>query len=202
MPAASRPRSSVFGLPADGDQQVAAFDASSRRRPRRATTRTPSASPASHSRCCARRSGTRCPRARGSPAPRARPRASSRAIRRSPYSTHRDARAEAPVHLRELEADVAAADDDQVLGQRRRASIIETLVSNGTSAMPVPGRQHRPAADVDEDARRLEPLAVDLDRVRRDEARMAPDQRQVRRRAEPLRRGRRSTRRRRGPCAP
>ena len=29
----------------------------------------------------------------------------------------RDAAAEAPVHLRELEADVAAADDDQVLGQ-------------------------------------------------------------------------------------
>ena len=28
-----------------------------------------------------------------------------------------DAAAEAPVHLRELEADVAAADDDQVLGQ-------------------------------------------------------------------------------------
>ena len=31
---------------------------------------------------------------------------------------HRDARAEAAVHLRELEADVAAAGDDQVLGQR------------------------------------------------------------------------------------
>ena len=30
---------------------------------------------------------------------------------------HRDARAEAPVHLRELQADVAAADDQQVLGQ-------------------------------------------------------------------------------------
>ena len=46
-----------------------------------------------------------------------------------------DVRAEAPVHLRDLEADVAAADDDQVLGQHVEA-IIEVLVSTGTAAIP------------------------------------------------------------------
>ena len=69
---------------------------------------------------------------------------------------HRDARAEAAVHLRELEADVAAAGDDQVLGQRvdRHHRDVGQDRHVGDA---VPGRQHRPAADVDEDLRRLEP---------------------------------------------
>ncbi len=46
---------------------------------------------------------------------------SSRAIDARRHLDHGDAAAEAPVHLREFEADVAAADDDQVLaaGNRR-----------------------------------------------------------------------------------
>ena len=98
---------------------------------------------------------------------------------------HRDARAEAPVHLRELEADVAAAGDDQVLGQRVERHHRD-VGQDRHVADAVPGRQHRPAADVDEDLRRLERLAVDLDRVRRAEAGVAAHQRQVRRRREPL----------------
>ena len=43
--------------------------------------------------------------------------ASSRPIRRGPFSTTVTSRAEAAEHLGELEADIAAADDDQVLGQ-------------------------------------------------------------------------------------
>ena len=64
--------------------------------------------------------------------------------------------AEAPVHLRELEADVAAADDDQVLAAGSRSSIIDELVSTGTSVQARPVGQRRASADVDEDLRRLE----------------------------------------------
>ena len=98
---------------------------------------------------------------------------------------HRHARAEAPVHLRELEADVAAAGDDQVLGQgveRHHRGVGQ----HRHVGEPVPVRQHRAAADVDEDLRRLERLAADLDRVRAGEARVAPEHAQVRRAGEPF----------------
>ena len=67
---------------------------------------------------------------------------SSRAIRRSPYSSTVTLRAEAPVHLRELEADVAAADDDQVLGQRRRAPSSRCWSGPARRRCPA-SRQHR-----------------------------------------------------------
>ena len=98
---------------------------------------------------------------------------------------HGHARAEAPVHLGELEADVAAADDQQVLGQevdRHHRGVVEHRHVGDA----FPGRQDRAAADVDEDLRRLQDRAVDLDRVRADEAGMAPDQAQVLRPADPL----------------
>ena len=59
--------------------------------------------------------------------------------------------AETPEHLTELEADIAAADDDQMSGMKS-TSIIELLVRNGTRSMPGIDGTSGPAADVDEDA--------------------------------------------------
>jgi hypothetical protein len=99
---------------------------------------------------------------------------------------NRDAHAEAAVHLRELEADVAATGDDQVLGERverhhRRVGQHRHVGDD------VRLRQHRPAADVEEDLRRGQRRAVHLDRVRPGEARLAPDEREVRGSRDPIR---------------
>ncbi len=62
-----------------------------------------------------------------------------------------DLAAEAAVHLPELEADVAAADDDQVLGQE--VDLHHGAVGRSTARSSSPGsrRHERPSADVDED---------------------------------------------------
>src|SRR5678816_4126236 len=85
-----------------------------------------------------------------------------------------DARAEAAIHLRELEADVAAADDHQVLGQevhRHDGAVGEE--GNVLRAGQVGNR--RASADVDEYALGLEPALADRDGPWRDEARLAVD---------------------------
>src|SRR5205814_8995291 len=76
-----------------------------------------------------------------------------------------DAAPEAGVHLCELEPDVAAADDDEVLGQKvdvhdRRIVQIRDLGDPGHI------RHQRAAADVDEDLLRLEQPVPDADRLR------------------------------------
>src|SRR5262245_30020741 len=81
----------------------------------------------------------------------------------------RDLAAEAPVDLPELEADVAAADDDQVrrqLVERQEARVVEVRDALHPGHLG-PGRA-RP--DVDEDPLRAQHLAVDCDRVGPDEA--------------------------------
>ena len=97
-------------------------------------------------------------------APPRRP-SSSRAIRRGAFSTTVTSAPKRRIHLRELEADVAAADDDQMLGhaverQHRRV---------GEERHVVDARHvghERAAADVDEDARRGQQLVADADGVR------------------------------------
>ena len=137
------------------------------------------AAPSAHA-CRAR---TRRPRARGSPAPRRETSASSRAMIAVGIFEHCHLRAEAAVHLRELEADVAAADDDQVLWQHvqihhRRVGEIRHV----GEARPVGYR--RTSADVDEDARRRQHLlagrSAHAHRVGRNETRMAPQHAEVR----------------------
>ena len=83
----------------------------------------------------------------------------------------RDLRAESPVDLRELEADVAAADDHQVL--RQEVDLHDGGVREVVDAFQ-PGyrRHHRAAAHVDEDVSRFEDRAVHADRIRRREARV------------------------------
>ena len=77
---------------------------------------------------------------------------------------HRDLRAEAPVHLRELQADVAAADDHQVLGHAVHGPSSCELVRNGTSFTPGMSGHRRPAADVEEHLVGLERAAVHAQR--------------------------------------
>ena len=84
-------------------------------------------------------------------------------------------RAEAAEHLRELEPDVAAADDDQVLGQHvelhhRRVGEHRHVGQAG------PVGQRGTAAHVDEDAWRREHPIPHGDRARPGEAGVAPDQ--------------------------
>jgi hypothetical protein len=75
---------------------------------------------------------------------------------------HGDAAAEAPVHLRELEADVAAADDDQVLRQKIDVHHPGAREKRHFSdAFPLGYR--RTAARIDEDFRGFEHSAVDAD---------------------------------------
>ena len=65
-----------------------------------------------------------------------------------------DLRAEAPVHLAEFEPDVAAADDDQMLGQE--VDVHHRRVGEIRSSCEARHRRHqRAAADVDEDLLRL-----------------------------------------------
>ena len=90
---------------------------------------------------------------------------SSRAIRRGAISTIGDVRAEAAEHLPELEADVAPADDHQVARHmvqgedgrvRQVGHVVDARHVGHVGA----------AADVDEDARRRQPLVVDPHDVR------------------------------------
>ena len=99
------------------------------------------------------------------------------------FLDHRHLRTEAPVHLRELQADVAAADDHQVLGHPvniHHGGIGE--VRNVLHAGNI--GHHRPAADVDEDFVSLQGalarIASDyIDGARPGETRLAPQQRDV-----------------------
>ena len=83
---------------------------------------------------------------------------------------------EAPVHLGELERDVAAADDDEMFRQRVQVedSDVGHVVDVGE---PRHVRHHGPAADVEEDLVGLQNLVVDADGVRIGETGMAADQR-------------------------
>jgi hypothetical protein len=99
---------------------------------------------------------------------------------------HRDARAEAAKHLRELQADVTAADDQQVLGEGvelEHAAVVE----RSDLVEPFDGRPRGFGADVEEDLRRRKRAAVHVDRVRSDETRVAADQLESVGTADPLR---------------
>ncbi len=80
-----------------------------------------------------------------------------------PLLDDRHRRAEASVHLRELEADVAAADDDEVASAAWSSASIVVLVRKGTRSHAGHVGHDRAAADVDEDARRRELLVADAD---------------------------------------
>ncbi len=65
----------------------------------------------------------------------------------------RDPRPEPPVHLAELETDVAAADDDQVLGEK--VDVHHRRVGQKRDVVETRHRRHeRAAADIDEDSAR------------------------------------------------
>ena len=98
---------------------------------------------------------------------------------------HGHARAEAPVHLRELEADVAAADDHQV----RRHPVEGEHGAVGQIRHRADPRQvgHRGAsADVDEHPRRVQELVADPDAVFALEPGVAPHERAARQASQPL----------------
>ena len=100
---------------------------------------------------------------------------------------HRDPAAEAPVHLREFEADVAAADDDQVLAAGNRCPSCRCWSDRGRLPGPSDrGTVGRPPVLM-KISRRLEQPSVDADRVRSLEAAVTLDQRHVRRLAQPAR---------------
>src|SRR5262249_40206837 len=89
----------------------------------------------------------------------------------------RHLRPEAPIHLPELEPDVAAADDDEMLRDltqreqrrvREEPAPIDTLQTGKI-------RNVGARADVDEHARRGERLVTDRDRLRPREARLTVD---------------------------
>ena len=69
-----------------------------------------------------------------------------------PFLDDGDLAAEAAEHLAELEADVAAADDDQMSAARCRGPVIELLVRYGTVVDALERRHRGPRPDVDEDA--------------------------------------------------
>ena len=80
----------------------------------------------------------------------------------------RYARTETAIGLRELEADVAAADDHQVF--RQHVQMHDRRVREVGHVAHAGHRRHeRAAADVDEDLRRFERVVVHLDRRRRRE---------------------------------
>ena len=98
---------------------------------------------------------------------------SSRAIRRGAISIDRHLGAEAPVHLGELQADVAAADDDEV--PRQRVERQDRGVGEERHVVDAGQIGHvRAAADVDEDARRRQPLVADADACPADSNRAWP----------------------------
>ena len=140
-------------IAADGQQQVRAGDR--RAAPARSSRCTTTPSPRlSQRQALGVERGTRCLRASRIACIAARPRRPRAASRRGAISTTVTRAAEAPVHLRELEADVAAADDDQVLGQE--VDVHHAGVGEDTARRRARRVGHRrPAADVDEDLRRL-----------------------------------------------
>ena len=90
---------------------------------------------------CARR----CPRLAGCRATASETSASSRAISRGAHLDDGDLGAEAAVHLRELQPDVAAADHHQVLGHRVELRACAVLVRYGTASTPgMSGTRARP----------------------------------------------------------
>ncbi len=93
-----------------------------------------------------------------------------------PLLDDRHVSAEPAVHLRELQCDVAAADDDQMLWHsvEFEDADIRHVVDVGE---PRHIGRHRPAADVEEDLVRLEYAVVHADGVRAFEAGMAADER-------------------------
>src|SRR6185436_9159340 len=100
----------------------------------------------------------------------------------------RHARAEAPEHLGELEADVAPADHDQVL--RHEVDVHQRLVGEvGDFVDPFQLRHQRPAADVEEDFFGLKDVPVDLNRGSVLEARMTLDHARALQPAHPLLQG-------------
>ena len=97
----------------------------------------------------------------------------------------RDLGTKSAVHLRELEADVAATDDDQMARQpieRDHARVGEER--HVLDARHV--RHECPPADVEEDPRRAEQLIADADGRRALEARVPPQQRAAFHAEEPL----------------
>jgi hypothetical protein len=87
----------------------------------------------------------------------------------------RDLRAEAAVHLRKFEADIAPADHDEML----RQLVERDHVGIGEHRYVLDARHvghDRAAANIDEDARRSQLLAIHLDALRTGEASMPADQ--------------------------
>ena len=90
---------------------------------------------------------------------------SSRPISRGPFSTMVTSAPKRRIHLRELEADVAAADDDEmprhvIEREHRRVREVRHVVNTGHVG------NERAAADVDEDPRRGQQLLAHADDVR------------------------------------
>ncbi len=87
---------------------------------------------------------------------------------------HRHGGAEPPHQLRELQSDVAAADDHQVLGHRvqfHHRHVVQRRHRVDARQL----RAHRAPADVEEDARRAQAPAASLERGRADETGVADD---------------------------
>ncbi len=96
-----------------------------------------------------------------------------------------DFRAETPVHLREFEPDVAAADDHEVLGQE--IHVHDRLVREVWNIVNARHIRHEGAtADVDEDFVRGERTPVDGDGARPGETRVPADERHIAHVREPL----------------
>ena len=97
-----------------------------------------------------------------------------------PHLDHCDPAAEAAVHLRELESDVASADDDEMLRQEidvHHARVVE--VFDFVQALDAP--RGRTCSDIEEDLRSLERVAVYAHAPRAFESRVSLDDGQVRR---------------------
>src|SRR5882672_4527921 len=91
---------------------------------------------------------------------------------------YRHVGAEAPVHLGELQADVAAADDHQV--RRREIHLHDAAVGEEGDVLDPWKIGHRGArADIDEDALGFKLAPLDRDAARSDEFRVAVHQRHV-----------------------
>ena len=93
--------------------------------------------------------------------------------------------AEPPVHLREFKTDIAAADDDQMLGEpveseHRGVGQIRRLVDAGE------GGHGGASANIDEDSRRGQSFLADGHRIRRHKTRVTADDRATLHAAEPI----------------
>ena len=127
---------------------------------------------------------------------------SSRWTRRGAHFDHGDLAAEAAEHLAELEADVAAADHDEMARAGSRHRIIELLVRYVDLVDAGHRRHDGAAADIDEDRSARQPLVADADFGGRFEAGVAlVDGAVVRAPSAKSRRRSRDCRRSR-PCAP